>query len=410
MSRSYTIQPGDTFDIVARNQYGDDQKAQLVRQANPGATEPLVPGQNLVVPNDPEAAARPEGNTAASSPNEVALSILGERFRFWTDITITQAIDMVSTASFTAPFTPDDPDFRVKFRPFSYNDVDIDVGDGQLFTGTLVAPTPSVGPTARTVAVACYGRPGVLGDCTAPASAYPIEWSEATLATIAEKCAAFFGLSVQFDDDPGPVFERVSLAAGRKVLQFLSDLAAQRGLVLSDTPSGKVLFRKAIEEGTPVANFTEGVSPLQSVQPMFSAQDYYSHVTGISPTVIGLAGTQFTVANAQLADAVRPYTFDSQDMLDADVQTSVESKVGRMFGAAISYEVSVSTWRDPQGNLWAPNTLVTLLAEGAMVYSRSTFLVRSVTLVKTPKSESAVLDLVLPGSLAGKVPAVLPWD
>tara|TARA_R100000541_G_scaffold18689_2_gene28561 strand:+ start:12136 stop:13368 length:1233 start_codon:yes stop_codon:yes gene_type:complete len=410
MSRSYAIQPGDTFDIVARKQYGDDQKADLIRQSNPGATEPLVAGQTLVVPNDPAAAARPAGNTAASSPNEVAISIKGERFRFWVDVTITQAIDTVSTVEFTAPFTPDDPAFREKFRPFAYNDVDIDIGNGQLFTGTMLPPTPSTGPTARTVAVACYGRPGVLGDCTAPASAYPIEWNEATLATIAEKCAAFFGLGVQFDADTGAAFQRVSLAAGRKVLTFLSDLAAQRGLVMSDTPGGKLLFRKAVETGTPVANFTEGSSPLLGVQPMFSGRDYFSHVTGISPTIIGLAGTQFTVTNARLADAVRPYTFDSQDMLDADVQTSVDSKMGRMFAAAVSYEVSVSTWRDPQGELWAPNTLVTLLAEGAMVYSRSTFLIRSVTLSKTPKSETAVLNLILPGSLAGKVPTVLPWD
>ncbi len=410
MSRSYIIQPGDTLDTVARKQYGDDQKAALIRQSNPGASDPLIAGRSLVIPDDPDRAGTPAGNTAASSPNEVALSILGERFRFWVDVQINMAIDAVSTVEFTAPFTPDDPAFREKFRPFSYNPVDIDVGPSRLFTGTMVVPTPVTSPSSRTVSVACYALPGVIGDCTAPASAYPIEWSDASLATIAEKCCGFFGLAVQFDADPGATFERVALEPGARVLTFLSELAAQRGLVISDTPGGKVLFREAMSTGAPVADLTEGQSPVVSVAPLFSAQDYYSHVTGIGPTVIGLLGTQFTVKNARLASAVRPYAFNSQDMLDADLQRSVESKAGRMFAKAVSYEVALATWRDPGGNLWAPNTLVTLLAEGAMIYRRSTFLIRSVTLYKTPKSETAVLNLILPGALAGKIPEVMPWD
>lgn len=410
MSRSYMTQAGDTFDTVARKQYGDDLKASLIRRANPGATEPLVAGQTLVIPPDPTSQPAKASTTAAGAPNEVAISILGERFRFWVDVQITQAIDTVSVVEFTAPFTPEDAGFREKFRPFSYNPVDITVGGVTLFTGTMVVPTPVVSPTSRTVSVACYGRPGVLGDCTAPASAYPLQWDDSTIVVIAKDCAAFFGLDVQFDGDAGAAFERVALTPGGKVLTFLSDLAAQRGLALSDTPDGKVLFRRATSAGAPVAALTEGLSPLISVQPMFSAQDYYSHVTGISPTIIGLAGTQFTVKNAKLADAVRPYTFDSPDMLDADVQRSVDSKIGRMFANAISYEVEVATWRDQSGAIWTPNTLITLQAEGAMVYRRSTFLIRSVTLNKTPSSETAVLNLILPGALAGEVPAVMPWD
>jgi prophage tail gpP-like protein len=409
MSRKYVIQPGDTFDTVARRQYGDDQKAPLIRQANPGASEPLIAGQSLVVPADPDAASTPAGNAAASNPNEVSVSVSGERFRFWTNVSITRTLDAVSTVQFEAPFTPDDPAFRERFRPFSFNDVGIDVGGVRLFTGTMVAPVPMLTPTARTVSVACYALPGVLGDCTAPASAYPLQWDDATLATVAEKCAAFFGLGVQFDADPGPIFLRVMAQPSERMLSFLAGLSSQRGLVMSDTPEGKVLFRKAIEAGVPVANLTEGASPLQDVSPRFQPQEYYSHVTGIGPTVIGLPGQPYTVKNAQLGDVIRPYTFNSPDTPDASVQQSTESKAGRMFANAVSYQVSVATWRDPSGELWAPNTLITLLAEGAMVYSRSTFLIRSVTLTKTPKSETAVLTLILPGALAGKIPDTLPW-
>lgn len=42
-------------------------------------------------------------------PNETAIRIAGRRFRFWTDVEITRAIDALSTVTFSAPFEPDAP-------------------------------------------------------------------------------------------------------------------------------------------------------------------------------------------------------------------------------------------------------------------------------------------------------------
>jgi len=413
MSRSYTVIQGDTFDYVARKVYGDDRKVYLIRDANPGAVGDIVAGTTLIIPDDPDAA----GDTAdakaqAASISEVALQVNGQRFSGWDSITITRAIDTVSVAEFTAPFDPTDAQARATFRPFSYQDVVVDVGGSRLFTGTMVNPSPATSDRARTLGVSCYGKPGVLGDCTAPASAYPkAAWDEATLRTIASEAARFLGIGVQFDADVGAVFPRVALKPGDKILTFLSALAAQRNLVIGDTPDGRLLFPAIVEDAKPVADLTEGeAGPLLSVSPQFSPQDYHSHVTGIAPVIIGLAGTQYTVANARLADALRPVTFESPDMIDNDIAASVESKTGRMFASAIAYSIDLTTWRDPSGELWAPNTLITVLAPGAMIYTRSTFLVRSVTLSKTANSETATLDLILPGTLAGKVPERLPWD
>lgn len=408
---SYTIKPGDTFERIARQVYGDDLKAYLIRDSNPGADGTLVVGETLIIPSDTSATPSEAKSFNSDAVNEVALQINGVRFRHWDTVTITRAIDTVSVVEFTAPFDPNDRTTRDAFKPFKFQDVTIDVGGSRLFSGTMMTPSPSVTPTDRTLSVSCYGKPGVLGDCTAPASSYPIEWDQATLKTIAEAAAKTLGIAVQFDADPGAAFPREALNPGEKVLDFLSSLAAQRNLVIGDTPDGKLFFPLIVESGSPRADFTEGeAGPMTEVSPQFSPQEYYSHVTGIAPLILGLAGTQFTVKNAKLADAVRPVTFDSKDMIDSDVAASVNSKAGRMFASAISYELTLSTWRDPSGEMWEPNTLVTLLAPGAFVYSRSTFLIRSVTLSKTDTSEQATLSLIIPGTLAGKVPERLPWD
>ena len=93
-----------------------------------------------------------------------------------------------------------------------------------------------------------------------------------------------------------------------------------------------------------------------------------------------------------------------------DVKAAVEAKAGRMYGDSVSYSVTVSTWRDVSGNLWKPNTRIKLKAPQVMIYSDYTFLIKNVTFFKNDSTETALLDLVLPGSFAGLIPESLPWD
>lgn len=411
MPYSYTVRPGDTFETIARRVYGDDQKSPLVRKANPGAAEPLTVGASLVTPDDPAAPVLTAGNAAASAPNEVSLVLGGTRFRFWTSIVITMAVDTQSAVEFDAPFEPGNADQRKLFKPFSYLPVSVDIGGVRQFTGTMVTPTPKTSPESRELSVACYSKPGVMGDCTPPASAYPLEWSGATLQTIASAVAELFGLGVEFTADPGPVFSQAALAPGEKALDFLSGLAAQRNFVIGSTPDGKLRFsREESTGGRVVAELVEGQSPLISVTPQLSPQDYYSHVTGIAPVVIGLAGTQYTVKNARLADSLRPYVFEAGDTEDGTIQQTVQSKAGRMVANAVVYELELATWRDPNGALWRPGDRVSLHAPGAMIYLAYTLLIRSVRLSKDGSKETATLTAIIPGTLSGTLPERMPWD
>lgn len=410
LSTTYRTLAGDTFELIARRVYGTEQQAQRIRAANPGATEPFSAGVTLTAPALPGAPSESPGPAPANSLEEVALNIEGERFRFWESIKVTRAIDAMDTLQLSAPFDAKDAAFRKTFRPFSYKSTDVIVGGVPLFTGTMVGVNPSVGVTRKTLNVSAYSLPGVLNDCTAPASAFPLEFNGQNLRDIATTIATFFGLAVAFDIDPGPVFERVALAPGKKVLGFLSGLAKQRNLIVSSTPAGAVLFLRPEAGGVPRAHLQQGQSPFLSATPFFSPQEYYSHVTGLEPVLVGLGGSQFTVKNPRLAGVVRPITFEAPDTAAADVKAAVEAKAGRMFGNAASYSVGVSTWRDPAGKLWEPNSTITLTAPDAMVYQAYDFTIRSVEFDRAARAESATLNLVIPGAFSGQVPGGLPWD
>ena len=410
MSTTYSVIAGDTFESISRKKYGTEKEADLIARANPGVAQPLTAGTTLIVPALPDAPQNVQQQAAADTEDEVAILIDGKRFRFWDKVRITRSIDTMDTVEFGAPFDSEAPGFRETFRPFSFKPVVITVGGTPLFTGTMVAVNPVVENAQKVISVSGYSLPGVLNDCTSPASSFPLEYDNQGLREIATALAAPFGISVDFQADQGAVFERVASEPGKKVLAFLTELAKQRNLIISSSSRGKLVFLQSAESGQPVARLQQGSAPVLSVTPFFSPQEYYSHITGIEPVVVGLAGSQFTVKNPRLLGVTRPLTFNAPDTLDADVKAAVEAKAGRMFGSMASYSVRVATWRDPNGKLWEPNTLVKLLAPDAMVYNEYEFIIRSIEFSRDRATETATLNLVIPGSFSGKIPEALPWD
>ena len=408
MPTTYKVVTGDTAASISRKQFGTEAKAGLIYQANPGLAEStLTPGTEITIPKAPSLTPK---TTDAASSTEVSITVEGSRFRFWDNITFTLAADAIPTVEFGAPMEPSNADFKRVFRPFSYYDVETFLGGSQLFAGTLVGIKPGSDAESSRVTASCYGRPGVLNDCTMPASAFPLQFDGLTLKAIIEKAIAPFGLSAQFDADTGAVFDSVALEPGAKVWPFLAGLAKKRNLLLTSTAAGALRVWAPTASGQVVAKLADGQGPVVRITPFFSEQDYYSHVTGLEPTIAGLAGSKFTVTNARLKGVVRPYTFQAEDTETGTVKTAVQSKISRMFASAVSYSVEVDTWQRPDGSVYQPGDLIMLRAPRAMVYDWFTFMVRNIRFNADARSRTATLNLVLPEAFTGAVPEAMPWD
>ena len=400
---------GDTFESLARKNYGDDAQAWRIAEANPDAVEGALGGLDLAIPEIPGAPVDKIQSVVAGASDEVGLSIKGALFRAWTTIVITRSIDSVDTVSMSAPFEPESPAFRSIFKPFSYYPVVCTVGGAPLFLGTVVGVAPVATPEITTVALSAYSRPGVLGDCTASAAS-PLEFNKMGLYSIALQLCAPFGIGVILLNDAGPFFEQVSIPIGAKVLPFLTGLAQQRGLVMSSDALGNLVIQTSISAGLPVAVLTEGQSPLLSVSPSFNPQNFYSIITGVEAVDIGTVGSKTFFKNQLLRGVNRPYTFMVTDSELAGAPKAVQAKLGRMVGNMASFTISLSTWRDALGRLWKPNTTMILTAPGAMVYRPYEFLISRVELRASRDQRTAVITLVFLGSYGGFLPVRLPWD
>lgn len=410
MSITYKVIQGDTFEIIARKQYGDDLKSNLILQANPGISEPLTIGTLINIPMMSDAPQNIPQRAPSDNPSEAAILISGVRFRFWDSIRITRSIDTIDTVEFSAPFDSDDINFRRTFEPFSYKDISVTVGGDRLFTGTMLTPVPVLENAKKIINVSAYSLPGVLNDCTASSELDTLEFNDQNLFQIVNKLVDPFGISVDFRGLQSDVFDRVAIKPNKKVLSFIVELAKQRNLIVSSSQNGELLLGNSNTFGVPVVTLKQGEPPLLSVTPFFSPQEYYSHITGIEPIIVGLSGSKITVKNPRLNGTVRPLSFTVTDGNESSIKDVVDAKMGRMFGNLVSYSVKLSTWRDPSGDLWEPNTIISLLAPNAMVYNNYNFIIRSVIFEKDSNTEIATLNLILPESFNGEIPNRMPWD
>jgi prophage tail gpP-like protein len=390
--------------------YGDDNKSLSLRRANPGVAEPIRTGTVLNVPADTSVPTDNPQGTLDTDPDETTIKIDGKRFRGWDGLELKRSVDGVSSVVFSAPFDSSSPGQRETFRPLQYKSLVVQVGNERYFTGTLVTPISNGDPNQTIVELSGYGYPGVLEDCTAPVTAFPLELNGLSLREIADTVAGFYNVGAVFEADAGAKFRRVKLEADGELLPFLIDLAQQRNLVIADTKDGDLLFHQSAPAGSPVARLRQGEQPLLRVAQAQNPQKYFSHITVFRSTRAGSRGDRHTVTNPRASGYSRSRNIIAKDGRKADVQVGAEAALGRMFAEVATYEATVATWRDPKGNLWEPNTTIQLLYPDAMIYDWYEFFIRDVTLSKNANEQTATLALTFPGAFAGEAPEGFPWD
>jgi len=336
---------------------------------------------------------------------DVSLKFGGEKFDSWSSIQIIEKMDSVATFGFESPFDFNNQNFRNRFKPFQYQDVDVAFDNESIFKGTAVSIMPNEGVNSSTISVNGYAKAGVLGDCQAPPDNYPLEFLDLNLQNIAMQLAGYFSLNAVFDNPPGAPFEEVALRTDQNIFDFLTSLAKERGLVISSNANGDPLFQKTKRDR--IGDITNA-APVATPE-NFDGQRLFSQYTAMGSTVPGLGADKFSVPDDRIS-ALRPFVFNTDGANDADVSTDAQNKASRSYSGAISWNVPIPSFTGPDGLKWKPNKIVEYENPKAFIYKKTDFLIRSVEFNKTPTSESVVLNLVMPESFEGKIPKVLPWE
>lgn len=418
-NRTYTVVRGDRLTWISQKYYGTQNRAIDIVKANPQLTGRITSLENyptiyagdvLIIPEDP-ILSKTAPETVQADDDSISILIDGNLFKFFTSYDLNFEIDTFDTFSFSAPFDDSLKIYRDSFRPFSYKPVSIYYGKDLIFTGVLLAPQTSATADKKELKISGYSKPGILNDCMMPISSFPIDLNKQNLYQISSLLCPSYGIKFEFKSSAGNPFDQVSLEADKNIFSFLSDLAKQRGLLMSNDAHGKLIFWQS-QAGNPVASFKEGETPFISCAPSFNYQSFYSHITGVTSTTDTKNSAKYTYENKYLTKLgiLRNYNCTIEDVKDSEIKQAVISKAGRMFAESASYELTVHGHKDRSGNLYKKNSLITLLSPGAMVYIESKFLIKSLTLSRDEKGDTAKMSLVLPGAYTGEIPSKFPWE
>lgn len=417
MPRQYKAKQGDTLANIAAIHDGSTQNLANIKKANPQVQDPnnVTGGTIVTIPDIPGVTDRGEPPAAplvGGDEDLVTIKIAGALVPQWEDISVTRSIDAFGTYRASRPWDITSDDDRDRYRPYQYRTVAVNIGSDKVITGILLSVTPSAAPGKNSIGVAGYSLPGILSDCTPSPSSYPLRWTNAALDIIAERLCEGYSIAVEVAADIGPAFQRAAMKPTEKILPYLIKLGKQRGVLISDTPDGALLLQTAPAGGSS-ASLNGGKYPAAGpTQVTYDGQKRFSTVTALCDgwwaDFLGQSSKSiFEDSSMPVARHLVTQMPDTQAGMLAD---AAQSYHGRLLAESISYRVPVVSWRNQDGELWQPGTIVTYKDPGAMIYSETDLLIRSVQYERRANVLSAVLTLVLPEAYNGGIRDSYPWD
>ncbi len=334
----------------------------------------------------------------------IFLTISGRRYTGWKGLTVTRALDAISTVGFATSWDPGNAELRALFVPLARQSIEVDTGRGErLLTGLITAGAPESDAEGRTLPLAGFGLPGLLEQTRIPDT----EFHKIYLDEIARRLTAP-SIGLDFRAPKGASFDQVKLEHDKSPWSLLVELSQQVGVLLADSPSGNLLAWQP-ELGRPVLELREGVPPCGDFG-VTLGDEWHAEIVGYSGAKRGRGGVSHRVKNPHF---VGPYPttheYEESDVKPADLPAAVQAKLGRMIGNAITWTTTLPGIRDPQGDLLAPNTIWRVYHPSSFIYRPTDLLVRRVTYSVSEESLESEVELVLPGAFSGQLPEVMPW-
>ena len=436
--KTHTVKPGETIEQIAIAYLYNPQKSNEILRIN--NVSDIYAGQILKIPDL-------FGETEKLQTFEgAALIINGEELKATPAITIKKTYDnLASTFGFSLPT---EEIYRIK--PFMYDEVSVYFQGNLIVKGNVYGIEKDLSTGART-SYSCMQQTAVLAHCNLPKSLYPRTQYKVSLKTVAERICDVFGIDVEVDagatEAANKKFAETAVKPNETLAEYLSNLAKQRGLIITSTPEGNL--RIAIDTLNKVTPILELKNPIGKIT--FSGDKVFSDIMAVRPATgaaqksdtakivlnamrekaakakkegwqsvfsseeesksfneqlkaaekaqastpnVGNPGGGARTTTSVALPVFRPKTIMQSTAFPQPIKDFAEAEKRRMLVSACSLQVSLSYVYTTEGDLIDVNQIVTVNAPALGIDEDTDFIIREVTIKLDTGGNSCDLTLI----------------
>ncbi|WP_157889320.1 phage baseplate assembly protein [Chromobacterium subtsugae] len=337
--------------------------------------------------------------------DDLTLVTNGQRISGWTTVNVVRGIERFPSG-FQIGMTEHYPKEFGRFLLNPGDPVQVLLGSDIVVTGYVDDFTPALSSGAHSIAVSGRGKCQDLVDCSHFFNG--CQMTNITPLAMAIQLATPYGIDVVSDVGAGEVVPVWQLPWGETPYNILEPVARNSQMLVYENPDGSLRLSQAMRASAGVRYpvVAEGVN-IESITMRWSMAQRFSQYIGRSLPMdmmsdVGVGPDVVAVVNDPGVPRLRVRSIIAETGDTSDFQITkarVNWEAVRRAGRSSQANVTVDSWRDEAGNLWQPNTLVTLVAPTVHV-PRANWLISEVAYRRDETGTHADLTLMPPEAFA----------
>lgn len=335
------------------------------------------------------------------------IKIGNKDFKYWESLRVSLQYGTVSSSfGFNATYNPDNATQKQMFQPGAFPNCVVQHDGETLLTGVLWPTSFVKKPEPDFKGFAGYSSTGVLEVSAIPKEAYPLQYNNLSIKQIATKMLNPFGISLEIDSDVADAanadIETVEAQPTQTVSAFLSELCAQKNIILTHTAAGKLLLTRRPSVQKPILDFEQSI-PGQSFFLSFDGARLHSHITVRGQSSInGGNAREHTITNPYVINGYRPHSINQTMGTGADTATAAKNALAAEL-RAVQLTVNIDRWT-VDGSVIKPGSIISVKDPDQYLYKKTKFFIERVDLTGTADQQEATLSCVLPEVYNGGTP------
>jgi len=280
----------------------------------------------------------------------------------------------------------------------------------RLLTGYITSINFEDSANRSMAKISGYSLTGVLEDCQVPPTLYPLQVNGLSLKEVSDKLLAPFGLQSVIHSSVSVLmnqkFEDTEPKENQTIKGFLTELAAQKNIVITHDEYGRLVYTKA-QRTKSRYHFERSVSsgkiPGVSFSFTFNGQQMHSDIWAIAQADFdpaAQAAQSPPIKNPYVPIVFRPKVVKQSSGNADDTELVADNAVSAEL-KGMPLVIKMDRWRI-NDRIIRKGDIISVTNPYVYLYKKTDWMIESVDFTGTPESQIAILRCVIPEVYTGE--------